>query len=194
MVDTRICVAHLPDPFFHIIPMDQRWFLVTKDVYTIVTIWMFVEMLAQGLRGEDHRTVVRFAFGLAALGFQRCLTLWLLPLCRLTTPVGTARFAELPTVDLGFFELPFRMFATNDLVFSGHVGEAVLFLLCTKNWRRSARIGLWIFLLVQCYALIAVRGHYTVDLLIAIPCAFFADLIAVKILTRATAGPGKGVV
>ena len=184
-VDTRLCTTHLVDPFFAIIPKDTRWWVVTIDLYTIITIWMLFEMLAQAVSG-DHRVPVRFALGLGITGLLRCATLMLVPLCRITVPVGTAPLAELPMVDLGFIEFPFRAFATNDLLFSGHIGEAVLFILCTKRWRKSARICLWIFMFVQIYGLWAARGHYTIDMLVAIPFAVFSDRVAVKLLEWGT--------
>jgi hypothetical protein len=41
-----------------------------------------------------------------------------------------------------------------------------------------------VFQILQAYGLIATRGHYTIDLVLAVPCAFFADSMAVELLDR----------
>jgi uncharacterized membrane protein len=52
------------------------------------------------------------------------------------------------------------------------------------HWPRPARIALVVFQVLQAYALIATRGHYTVDVLLAVPCAYFADGMSLWLLGR----------
>jgi hypothetical protein len=181
--DTRLCMGHLPDPLHDLVPLDLWWWNISITMYTVVTLGMVGLMFLQAYLG-DHRPIVRFGVGLAVMGAVRACTILLVPLCRFGQAAGTARFAETPMASvLGLFDLPWRLFATNDLLFSGHVAEVILFLRVTRSWPRSARLFLWLFQIAQVYALLATRGHYTVDIIVAIPMAYFADRMAVKFLS-----------
>jgi hypothetical protein len=67
-------------------------------------------------------------------------------------------------------------------LFSGHVGEFLLLLRLTRSWPRWPRAVLAVFSVLQIYGLLATRGHYTVDIILAFPCAYFADRMAVHVL------------
>jgi hypothetical protein len=184
--DTRRCMGHLNDPLHNLIPLDLWWWNISVDGYTIVTLTMVGLMFIQAFLG-DHRQIVRFGVGLSIMGAIRAVSILLVPLCRYGTPAGGSKFGTTPMVDfLGLFEMPWRLFASNDLLYSGHVAEACLFLFVTRSWPRPARVFLWVFQFAQIYALLATRGHYTVDILLAIPCAYFADRMAVKGLSYVT--------
>lgn len=194
-VDLRRCVAQLPDPLFGLIPHNPRWYLVSHELYYVVNATGTLTFLVMAWRG-DHRPFPRFALGLGLLALFRSVTLTLLPICKSTIPAGTAAItaAELSRLNLGFIEIPYRTWATNDLVFSGHVGEFLLMFWASRSFPWAARLGLVLFQLLQAYALVATRGHYTIDLVIAVPFAFVADRIAVWLLaltTRGTAPPGQ---
>jgi hypothetical protein len=186
-VDTRVCVAQLPDPLFWLIPYDVRWYRISHDLFYVVTVACLAVLAGQAVRGE-HRALVRFAAGISVQAVMRAITLVLLPLCRITVAPGTAALTVVPTIDLGFMHLPWRSWATNDLVFSGHVGEFLILSLAVRPfWPGRARLALGLFQVLQAVALIATRGHYTVDIVIAVPFAFCADRLAVAALARWTA-------
>jgi len=182
-VDTRLCVARLQDPFFELVAYDRRWYFVTHQIYYVLTFTGIGAFVWQAVRG-DHRPVMRFAAALSLQALLRCATLSLIPLCRATVTPGTAVLTEVPTVDLGFAQLPWLLWATNDLVFSGHVGEFLIMMWVGRSWPLPARLVLILFQILQAYGLIATRGHYAVDLLLALPCAYFADAMAQRLLVR----------
>ncbi|HEY6559097.1 MAG TPA: phosphatase PAP2-related protein [Polyangiaceae bacterium] len=187
-VDVRPCLLRLPDPLFAVIPHDRRWDLITHDLYEVLTVGSVAVLIYQAVRG-DHRGLVRFGAGLAVQAMLRCATLMLLPLCRANLTAGTVALKRVPTLQLGPIELPWRVWATNDLVFSGHVGEFLLLYWATRNWHPAVRMGLIVFQVLQAYALIATRGHYTVDILLALPCAYFANGVVTWCLVRLTGVP-----
>jgi hypothetical protein len=177
--DTRPCLAHLPDPLFSFVPFDGRWYFVSHDLYYAFNLTGTLTLLIQAIRG-DHRGLARFGAGLTLMAVMRSVTITLLPICKATVPVGSVFLTEIPTLNLGFAQIPWRMWATNDLIFSGHVCE---FLLLSF----PARLLLAAFQLLQAYALIATRGHYTIDVLLAIPFALLADRLAfhaLRLMTR----------
>jgi hypothetical protein len=183
LVDTRRCVARLPDPLFAVLPYAHGWYLVSHELFYLVTVVSLSALVALAARG-DHRPLVRFALGISLQAALRSITLALLPICRATVEPGHAALDHLPTVDLGFARVPWRTWATNDLVFSGHVAEFLILSFAVWGvWPRRARVALVAFQLLQTVALIATRGHYTVDIVIAVPFAFFADRVTVGGLT-----------
>ncbi|HYO96714.1 MAG TPA: phosphatase PAP2-related protein [Polyangiaceae bacterium] len=187
-VDTQPCLVRLDDPLFALIPKDRRFFLVSHELYTGLTLGALALLVWWAYRG-NHFPLVRFGAALSLQGLFRAVTLLLLPLCRVNIQPGTVVLDHTPLVDLGIVRIPWRMWATNDLFFSGHVGE---FLLLTWAMRGAPRpiIGvLVVFQVVQAYALIATRGHYTIDLLVAVPFAFMADRIAVAWLGKRRQSP-----
>lgn len=62
------------------------------------------------------------------------------------------------------------------------MGEFLILTWVTRSWPRPARVTLVIFQILQAYALLATRGHYTIDIVLAVPCAFFANAVALKAL------------
>jgi hypothetical protein len=183
-VDTRPCVAQLPDPIFRLLAFDTRWYKISHELFYVVTVVSVVALVTQAVRGE-HRPMVRFAVGVSVQALLRSLTMALLPLCKVTVAPGTAARTAVPTLDLGFAEVPWLTWATNDLVFSGHVGEFLILSLCVwRCWPRPALAALVVFQILEALALVITRGHYTVDIVIAIPFAWFADRLAVGLLGR----------
>jgi PAP2 superfamily C-terminal len=186
-VDMRACVAVLPDPLLRLVPLDIRWAVVTRTIYAGVTASASVAMLVLALRG-NHRPALRFASALAITALMRSVTVMLLPLCRASVAAGTVVLSEAPMVQLGPLRFPFRLYATNDLVFSGHVAELLmLYWAAARYWPVSVRALLVVFQVLQAYGLLATRGHYTVDMVVAVPFAFLADRIACWMLDGAAA-------
>jgi hypothetical protein len=189
-VDTRTCVAQLPDPLFAVLAYDPRWYRVSHELFYLVTAVVLAALVGQAARG-DHRPLVRFALGISLQAVMRSLTMVLLPLCRATVPPGHAARALVPTLDLGFARLPWLPWATNDLMFSGHVGEfLILYLAVRGSWPRPALAGLIAFQILEALALIITRGHYTIDIVTAVPFAFLAYRMALTALERFTRQPG----
>jgi hypothetical protein len=186
-VDVRPCLTQLPDPLFAVIPRDRRFFYITHDLYYVANT-SAVALLVAYAWARDERPFVRWGAALSLQAVLRCSTMWLLPLCRVGVEPGTRAINSIPTIDLLGFNIPFRVWASNDLVFSGHVGEFLLFSLATRDWPVAIRRPFIFFQFVQAYALIASRGHYTIDLIVAVPCAFLADRGAVELLARLTRG------
>jgi hypothetical protein len=181
--DMRECQLHLSDPLHDIVPLDLWWWNISITGYEIVTLFMVGLLLVQAYLG-DHRAIVRFGVGLGVMGIFRACTILLVPLCRVGQTLGTARLHETPTLSIfGLFHIPWQMWASNDLLFSGHVAETILFLRVTRAWPKPVRLFLVAFTIAQIYALLATRGHYTVDLIVAIPVAYFADRMSVHFLT-----------
>jgi len=181
-VDRRACLTTLPDdPGFHLVPKELGWYLVSRLWFEWITIASLLALFVRAYRG-DHRPLLRWALALDIQGILRCVTITLLPLCRITVTPGKPAITEIPMLDLGFARIPWRPFASNDLVFSGHVGEFLLLTWATRHWPRPLRAGLIVFQILQAYALLATRGHYTIDMVLAIPCAFFSDSMSIELL------------
>jgi hypothetical protein len=178
IVDTRLCVARLDDAMFRLIPFHPTWFLITHEVYYALTLGGLVAMGLQARRG-DHRFLVRFGLACGFMGLCRSVTLLLLPLCRSNIVPGTAVLAETPMVDLGPVSIPFRLWATNDLIFSGHACEFLLMTFATWGWPRWWRRTLIGFQIVQAIALLGSRDHYLVDIVLAVPFAVLCDRLAI---------------
>jgi hypothetical protein len=183
-VDTHPCIAHLPDPLYPLIPYDPRWYFLTTDVYITLVAATSLALFAGAVRG-DHETTLRMLFSLSIMAFERCATIMLVPVCRLTVKPGTVKLAAVPTLDLGLFRLPWRPLAANDLVFSGHVSYFLLLMVAARRWPRWALWGLGGFEVAQVWGLLSTRGHYTVDLLLAVPCCVMADVVALRALRAA---------
>jgi hypothetical protein len=189
LVDTRPCVAQLPDPLFRLLAYDPRWYRVSHELFYAVTVMALVALLGQAARGE-HRPVLRFAMGISFQAPLRALTMYLLPLCRATVLPGHPARLQVPTLNLGFAKIPFLTWASNDLVFSGHVAEFLILSLAVRAfWPRTAMAALVVFQILEALALIITRGHYTVDLVIAVPFALLADRMAVAALARLGRAP-----
>jgi hypothetical protein len=186
-IDQRPCTFVLDDPLFHLIPYDGRWYWVTHQLYAAATVSVLVAFIITALRG-DHRPLVVWGTSLALEALLRSVTMLLLPLCRITQAVGTrALVGPVPELNLGFISLPWRVWAVNDLVFSGHIGEFLLIYWIARNWPRPLRAGIIAFVLLQSYALIATRGHYTIDIVLALPCALFEYRVALRMMLRLVA-------
>jgi hypothetical protein len=183
-IDTRRCVSPLPDPLFRLLPYDPRWYRVSHELFYVVTAVGLIALLAQAVRGEQ-RPMLRFALGISIQAPLRALTMVLLPLCRATVLAGHAAREVVPTLNLGFARVPWLTWATNDLVFSGHVAEFLILTFAVRAfWSRGALAALAVFQVLEALALIITRGHYTADVVIAVPFAFLADRLAVAVLRR----------
>lgn len=181
--DTRACLTHLPDPLFPLIPRDPRWYYVSHEVYYVFNAAGTIALLITAVRG-DHRGLARFGLGLALMALMRSISITLLPFCKITVAPGSIALTQIPYADLGFARIPWRMWATNDLIFSGHVCEFILLSFAIRDFPRWAKRLLIVFQLLQGYALIATRGHYTIDVVIAIPVAILANDLALVIIRR----------
>lgn len=181
--DIRPCLGQLDDPLHHLVPLDPRWAAVSHELYVVVVLSTIAVMFAVAALG-DHRPVVRWGMALAIVAVLRSTTIWLVPLCQVGVEAGTSHLAELPWVEVGPLRVLWRAFATNDLLFSGHMAECILALRATRSWPRGLRAAMWVFLVAQAYALLATRGHYSVDLLVAVPMAYLADRVALGTLAR----------
>jgi hypothetical protein len=185
-IDTRRCVAPLPDPLFNLLPYDGRWYRVSHELFYVVTAVSLATLLYQAARGEQ-RPILRFALGISIQAPLRALTMVLLPLCRATVLAGHAARQVVPTLNLGFAHVPWLTWATNDLVFSGHVAEFLILTFAVRAfWPRTALAGLAVFQILEALALIITRGHYTADIVIAVPFAFLADRLSVGALRQLT--------
>jgi hypothetical protein len=183
-VDMRPCLATLDDPLMRLVPLDIRWAVVTRTIYAFVTGGGAIWFIVLAMRG-NHRPALRFATALAITAVFRSITVLELPLCRATILPGTVVLTQTPLLDLGLFKVPFRTYATNDLVFSGHVAELLMMTWAGgRFWPTGVRPALIVFQVLQVYALLATRGHYTVDMVIAVPFAFVADRLACWLLDR----------
>lgn len=184
LVDMRPCVGHSPDPLMKVIPFNDGWRFVTMTMYGLVASFAVLAMFLQAFRGRQF-PVIRLGIASSITSTIRMATLYLIPLCHpFVTPNGPPPLRAFATVNLYFFHLPFRPFALNDLVFSGHTGIYLLILYATPHWPVVVRASFASFILVMMYALIATREHYTIDILLAIPCSFFADRVALALLNR----------
>jgi hypothetical protein len=183
LVDTRACVGHLPDPLLGLIPHDPRWGLISWNAYVLVTFAASLGMIAEALAGGSHR-IVRFGVAMSIVGFLRGLTLVLVPLCNPADPVGTSALqpGDVFRLPLGPLAIPFRPHARADLFFSGHVAAWTLILLASRGWPRPLRAAVALFLGAQVIALLGGRGHYTLDLVVAVPVALAADRLACALL------------
>ncbi len=184
---TMACQLQLDDPLYRFVPLDLRWEAITVSTYALVTGTCVLLMIAQAALG-DERPIVRLGVGLAIVGLIRGLCIYLVPLCHVGAEPGTATLATTPRLDLGFTSIPWRMWATNDVLLSGHVGELILLLRLTRSWPRPARAFLWLFSGLQIFGLLSTRADYTVGIIVAFPCAYFADRMAVKLLAALSRG------
>lgn len=182
-IDLRPCLLVLDDPLFRVIPSDLAWFFVTHEIYTWLTVSAVSALLVTALLG-DHRPLVVWGTALGAQALLRSTTLMLLPLCRATVPAGTSAISRVPLLDLGFVSIPWRVWASNDLMFSGHVAEFLLLYWVARHWPPLARAGLVVFQVAQVYALLATRGHYTIDIVVAVACALLEFRLALWVLLR----------
>lgn len=185
-IDTRPCLGHLPDPLQAVIPFNRWWFFISHDVYSVVTVGVTLLLLGEAVRGR-HLPLVRWGAALGFCAVQRSILLLLIPLCRPGVEAGACAIEAFQYVSLGPVQFPLRMWATNDLLFSGHIAEFIVLMRAVPHWPRWSKALLWVFQLGQAYALLATRGHYLADILLAIPCAYFADLLAMRLLAKVTA-------
>lgn len=184
-VDTRICIGYSPDPLFSLIPRDDRWLFVTRQMYESVAYIATFAVFYQAFRGT-HTPALRWSIALCFMSTMRMATLLLIPLCRPTVLAFAAPPLASPAMlNLHFFSVPLRIYALNDVIYSGHTSLFILLLMCTSTWRTINRLLVGLFLVVMVYGLIAARDHYTIDILLAIPCSYFADACAVFLLKRA---------
>jgi hypothetical protein len=181
--DLHPCIAHLPDPLFALVSYQPWFFQVTGPFYKCLTVFLTLVLLGQAILG-DHVPLVRWGVALSVQALLRSVTILLIPLCRVTVPVGTCAATSIRTYDIGPLHVPWHLSALNDLMFSGHVGEFILLMLATRSWPRPVRAALWTWQIVQAYGLIATRGHYTADIVVAIPFALLADRVAMAVLGR----------
>lgn len=181
VADMRPCQLRLDDPLFRVVPYSGAWYFVSKQLYVTFTLAAVALLVWRAVRG-DQRPLVRWGVALSMQGLLRAVTILLVPLCRANREPGSIVLTEVPTVSVGPFEIPWRMWASNDLLFSGHVGEFVLLTLATRGFPRAFRIPLIVFQVLQVFALLGTRGHYTIDIVVAVPCAFLADGVAVRLL------------
>jgi hypothetical protein len=191
MVDMRRCIGYSPDPLFRFIAFNERWRFVTMTMYGLVVATAVLAMIVQAVRGLEF-PFLRLAIASSITSTIRIATLYLIPLCNpFVAAGGPPPLHAFSTVHLYFFQLPFRPFALNDLVFSGHTAIYLLILYANPQWPAVVRAAFAGFILLMMYALIATRDHYTVDLLLAIPCSFFADRVALALLDRVRRVPGR---
>jgi hypothetical protein len=184
-VDMRACMGHSPDPLLKLIPFDPRWRMVTIYLYIAFIVVTALAVLTQAARGL-HSPALRWALALVFMTSMRMATLMMIPLCGPTVPAGyPAALASPAMLNLGFLSFPWRVFAQNDMVYSGHTSLFVMLLLATRTWAPAARVTVGIFVALMMYALLGEREHYTIDLLLAFPCSFFADTLSVTLLRRA---------
>jgi hypothetical protein len=181
-VDMRVCIGYSPDPLFRFIPLDMRWTIVTIYLYVVMIFVGAIAILTQAAKGM-HAPTLRWALAISIMSTLRMLTLWLIPLCRPTIQAGAAPPLSSPaTLDLHFFSIPWRVFALNDVVYSGHTSLFLMLVFATATWPPAARFIFAIFTVTMAYSLLATRDHYTVDIILALPCAYFADGMSVAIL------------
>jgi hypothetical protein len=186
LVDLRPCIGYSPDPLMKLIAIDERWQFVTITLYLWVAVGVLLVIIYQAVRGL-HYPLMLLMMASSITSTIRIVTLYLLPLCNpLVTPGGAPPLTASATVNLYFVQFPFRPFAVNDLVFSGHIGIYMLLLYVTPHWSTKVRIALAAFIVLMMYGLIATREHYTIDLLLAIPCSFFAYSIARQLLKQSS--------
>ena len=182
LVDMRPCIGYSPDPLMRLIPFDERWTIVTRPLYLWIGTIVGLFLITQAVKGRQF-PLLRLTIASSITSSIRMATLYLIPLCRSTVAAGAPPpLRAVTTINLHLFSIPFRPFALNDLVFSGHVGIYLLILYATPHWPRPVRLAIGFFLLLMIYGLIATRDHYTVDILLAVPCSFFADRMAVTLV------------
>jgi hypothetical protein len=185
-VDTRVCIGYSDDPLLRLIPFDLRWEIVTRQLYVVMVLTFAAVVLIQAGRGV-HTPALRWALALCFMSSMRMATLMLIPICRPTVVAfGPPPLASPQMLNLYFVSVPWRIFALNDVVYSGHTALFLLLLMATCTFPRIVRIVIAVFTAFMIYGLLATRDHYSVDVLLAFPCAYFADFLACSIL-RATA-------
>jgi hypothetical protein len=183
-VDMRDCIGHSPDPLLKLIPFDLRWEIVTVHLYVACSITAAVMLVVQAVRGT-HAPALRFTLALTLMTSMRMATLLAIPLCGPTVPVAGPPPLQAPSMlHLGLLSVPWRMFAANDMVYSGHTSFFLLLLLATRTWAPAVRRAVALFVLLMMYGLLAARNHYSIDLLLAFPCSYFADMVSVTLLRR----------
>jgi hypothetical protein len=181
-VDLRVCIGYSPDPLLKVIPFDMRWIIVSRDFYLWITLIVSAVFIVQSFRGT-HSGALRFALALCFMTSMRMACLISIPLCRPTVQaLAPPPLASPQMLNLHFFSVPWRVFALNDLVYSGHTALFLLMLLSSRTWAPLVRIGIGVFLAFMIYSLLATRDHYSIDILLAFPAAFFANFLAVSIL------------
>jgi hypothetical protein len=189
-VDLRDCIGYSPDPVLKLIPFDLRWEIVTIRLYVACSVVAAVMLVAQAVRGA-HAPALRFTLAVMFMTSMRMATLLMIPLCGPTVPVGGPAPLQAPSMlHLGFLAVPWRMFAANDMVYSGHTSFFLLLLLATRTWAPALRLAVALFVLLMMYGLLAARNHYSIDLLLAFPCSYFADMLSVTLLRRWGSGSG----
>lgn len=184
IVDMRVCLGYSPDPVLKLIPYDTRWTLVTRDMYVWACLVGGAAVFILGGFGK-HTPALRWGLGLTFMQLMRTGTLLLIPLCRPTVVAGAAPPLTSPEmVNLHFFQIPFRIFALNDMVFSGHTSVFLTLLLATATWPTVVRALIAIFLAFMIYGMLAMRDHFIIDVLLAFPCSYFADAIGCFVLRK----------
>jgi hypothetical protein len=189
-VDMRNCIGHSADPILHLIPFDLRWEIVTVHLYVACSIVGAAMLLAQAARGAQA-PALRFMLALMFMTSMRMATLMTIPLCGPTVPAAGPPPLQAPSMlHLGVLSIPWRMFAVNDMVYSGHTSFFLLLLLATRTWAPAVRLAVALFVVLMMYGLLAARNHYSIDLLLAFPCSYFADMLSVALLRRAGSRAG----
>lgn len=193
LVDMRVCLGHLPDPLLELVPFDERWTFVTRDLYVASIVTVTGVLFFQAYCGL-HTPILRWGLALTFMSSMRMVTMLLIPLCRLTVePGGPPPLTSPSMLDLGLVSIPWRMFALNDLVYSGHASLFLLLLRATRTWASIARLSIGGFLAVLIYGLLATRDHYSVDIMLALPFSYLADTLAVSLLRIANPVRDRGV-
>ncbi len=188
LADTRICRMQLDDPLYPFVTFNRGWHFVTMTCYVVITLTAGAALLGQAYLG-DHRPVLRWVTGLTLQGMLRSATIMLVPFCKATVTPGTTALPVMPTTTFCGVTFPWRPFATNDLLFSGHVGEFILLMRVTRSWPPAVRAFLWGYQILQIYGLLATRAHYTIDMIVAVPCAYFVDRVGVRLLAWMARAP-----
>ena len=182
-VDMRPTIGYSPDPVMKIIPFDPHWSIISINLYIIMIAITTIVMLTQAVRGV-HTPLLRIGLALCFHTTMRMFTLLMIPLTR-PNLASTAPPLKAPEMlNLGFTSIPWRVFALNDLVYSGHTSLFLMVLFVTGTWPRIWRWAVGVFLVAMVYALLATRDHYSIDILLAIPCAYFSVGMATAILRR----------
>jgi hypothetical protein len=181
-VDTRVCIGYSADPLLRLIPFDVRWEFVTRELYVVMVLAFAAVVLVQAGRGV-HTPALRWALALCFMSSMRMATLMLIPLCRPTvTAFGPPPLASPQMLNLYYVSVPWRIFALNDVVYSGHTALFLLLLMAIHTFPRIVRMVVAVFTAFMIYGLLATRDHYSVDILLAFPCAYFSDFLACGIL------------
>ena len=187
-VDMRPTIGYSPDPLLKFIPFDMRWSLISIDLYVLMIVITAIAVIVQATRGV-HTPMLVWALALCFHTTMRMGTLMMIPLTRPNLPSTAPPLTSPQMLNLGFVSIPWRVFALNDLVYSGHTSLFIMLLLATGTWPKFWRWVVGVFLVSMVYALLATRDHYTVDILLAIPCAYFSVGMAKAILRHVKPRP-----